>query len=136
MHPLRHSTEGRAQYVTQSQYHHAPTLACVQVSGTNAARKALAGLAALGSTDAIAQHLRETGSRGHREWATGCPIAVYVYGRTGVAVGVTACRWRIWSDAGDWALMPGVVGEFIREFEHGRWPDLDVARCDHPAVAR
>lgn len=82
-------------------------------------------LAALGSSRQIALYLEEQQCAGHRNLAQSCPLARYVSRETGevVRVGGLICEYDAAFGVA-LAFLPDGVREFVKDFDHGRYPNL------------
>lgn len=94
---------------------------------------ALAELA-LGSTG-VAGTLILRGCTGVRDEEAACPVAVYVWRRTGVDVRVQHLSWsfdppRDTGSPGD--FLPVSVAEFVAAFDRGEHPELDRTQPEEP----
>lgn len=84
-------------------------------------------LAALGGSAQIAMYLREQRCVGDLGWSRSCPVARYVHRETGESVrigGVVYLQRLGWDGADVVRSLPEPVGEFIEDFDGGRYPDL------------
>jgi hypothetical protein len=82
-------------------------------------------LKALGdTTDQIADTLQGLGIKGHREQSYGCPIYRYLQSK-GHAIGSVGYHY-ISIVAQSSFYMPSLITDFIRSFDHGKYPDLET----------
>lgn len=81
-------------------------------------------LAALGNTPGdVAYTLRQLGITGRKVWSDRCPVANYLRDYAGIerpAVGPTTFT----DVAGSVRYLPSAVGQFVRMFDAGVYPDL------------
>jgi len=90
-----------------------------------------AALDKLGSTsEEVAEKLKEKGVKGARRSVGTCPIAIYLW-REGFkwenGVGTMIVGGSCISDnpRADLMATPGVVADFIRDFDRGNYPELE-----------
>lgn len=102
--------------------------------------EAMARLADLGSSQAIAEFLRAQRVAGHRYYGSSCPVATYLKREAGWRVEVRTTTWSLRARNLPEGMVrrrrtPRPVAEFVLDFDQGRYPDLARARPEDVAPA-
>lgn len=93
--------------------------------------EAIEKLASAGTPDQIALELESHNIRAVRDCATSCAVAEYLCKVTNVDTAVYVASGIRHADSTTWGRIcdtPENVGEFIRRFDDGRYPNLIAGR--------
>jgi hypothetical protein len=96
----------------------------------------LSMLCALGSADRIAAYLARRGVKAWRRKTAGCAIAVYLLDKSEMHVKVGLESVICVGPLGNISVSnPEHLREFIRKFDNGDYPELDVEQGEKPDSA-